>query len=249
MVLRLNPLRVKVVRVFESYNYEENQDLQDYDYEYENSRYKYEIFDSETWEWKPQKDLLSPFSESLLPKQMGAILAYGGLHWLTMSGKNMLSFFEDKQSWELVPLPETETEDALFSSVRTRLTKDEGKLGVIYEKSHRKGIEMVELWIMKQDCDGKRLWSKKHELNFEACNEQIRDCSVLSFYNPDVVLMTGFGFVIFYNFKTGRFERVELDFRYNYAEDAVFVQTDVEPIHLKVKAEEATNKNNSLGTC
>ncbi|OMO91743.1 hypothetical protein COLO4_18129 [Corchorus olitorius] len=225
MVLGLNPLRFKVVRIFEPYNHdEEKQDL-----------FKYEVFDSEIWEWNPPKDLFLPFS--LLPKKSRGLSVYGGLHWLTMSEKNTLSFFEDY--WVLVPLPESKTEDALFSSVRTRLTKYEGKLGVIYEKSERSGIEMVELWIMKQDCNGKGVWSKKHQLNFEACNneQQNRDCSVLCFYNPDIVLMTGFGFVIFYNFKTGRFKRVELDSIYKYAEDAVFVHTDVEPIIFNLKAQ------------
>ncbi|OMO67231.1 hypothetical protein CCACVL1_20698 [Corchorus capsularis] len=210
---------------------------------------RYEIFDSETWEWKPPKDIKLPFYESL---QFCAVSAYGGLHWLTMSGKNMLSFYEDKESWELSLLKPESPVLSKFSCVGTRLTKYQGKLGVIYEKSQRSGIEKVELWIMKQCyCNRKRVWSKEHELNFEACNNeqvQIRDCSVLCFYNPDVVLMTGFGFVIFYNFKTSRFERVQLGSRYTYARDVVFLHTDVEPINLKVKLELTCSPCSKIGT-
>ena len=84
-----------------------------------------------------------------------------------------------------------------------------------------------------KDYFGEKLWTKRHTVNLEAFNKEIGHSSADSFYNADTLLMIGLFSAIFYNFKNGQFDRLELELKHSYPESAFFVQTDYKPIQLR----------------
>ena len=140
---------------------------------------------------------------------------------------NILSFNQDKESWELISLPDSLCGREHWYPVN--LAEYEGKLALI---CMRRDIDSVEFWIMK-DYYGKKLWSKRHSVNLTAFNKEFGHSSAVSFYNADTLLMTRWYTAIFYNFKNGQFDRFELPLKHKYPESAFFVQTDYVPVQLR----------------
>ena len=228
MVLRSDPLRFKIVQLSDGEYKDSELDLDYSEPELDDyKRFHSEIFDSDSWAWKQLDDLMLSYNEFFNSKP--AISAYNGLHWLTCNGdkNNILSFNQDKESWELISLPDSLCGREHWYPVN--LAEYEGKLALIYM---RRDIDSVEVWIMK-DYYGEKLWSKRHSVNLTAFNKEVGHSSAVSFYNADTLLMTGWYTAIFYNFKNGQFDRFELPLRHKYPESAYFVQTDYVPVQLR----------------
>ncbi|XP_022752202.1 F-box protein At5g49610-like [Durio zibethinus] len=222
--LRSDPLLFKIVRLSDGENRDSESETElDYDYKH----FQCEIFNSNTWAWKRLNDLMLSYDEYFNTKP--AISAYGGLHWLTSNKdkNNILSFHENKESWELVPLPDSLCQIDYKYSVN--LAQYEGKLALICVRCDS---DLLELWIIK-DFYGKKLWTKRFTVNLQAFKEEIGHSSAYSFYNKDTLLMTEAFGTIFYNFKNGQYDRLKLGSKHMNIESAFFVQTNYEPIQLR----------------
>ncbi|XVF88865.1 hypothetical protein PTKIN_Ptkin19aG0084900 [Pterospermum kingtungense] len=229
VVIRSDPLQFKIIRLSDGHEYSNSElDLEDSIPKIPGyKRFHCELFDSSTWSWNRLNDVILPWDEFFNTKP--AISAYGGLHWLTSNKEknNILSFYADQESWELVSLPDSLCQRGQWNSVN--LAECEGKLTLICVKPE---FDFVELWIMK-DFFGERVWSKRHTVNLKAFNQENGHSSANSFYNADTLLMIGIYIAIFYNFKNGRFDRLELDLKHTYPNSTFFVQTNYEPIQLR----------------
>ncbi|EOY30312.1 F-box associated ubiquitination effector family protein, putative [Theobroma cacao] len=227
LVIGSDPLRFKLVRLSDPEPKEAELESEYSEPELDNyRRYPCEIFDSEIWAWKQLDDVMLSYDEFF---DLGhAISAYGGLHWLTSTGdkKNILSFNEDKESWESVSLPESFCHGDHCYHVN--LAEYEGKLALIYQRPE---IPLLELWVMK-DYYGK-LWSKKHRVNLADFCKENGFYSAYTLYNADMIFMQGYYTAIFYNFKNGQFDRLRLPSTHMFSESAFFFQTDYEPIILR----------------
>ncbi|XP_022728888.1 uncharacterized protein LOC111284494 [Durio zibethinus] len=226
VVLRSDPLRFKIVRLSDGeYNDSELElenskpEVDDYDYK----RFQVEIFDSKIWAWEQLDDLMLSYDEFFNSKP--AVSAYGGLHWLTSNKEknNILSFYEDTESWELVSLPNALWERYWYS---VNLTEYEGKLAFICVSP-----DFIELWV--QNYYGEKFWTKRDSINLKSFNQKIGHSSANSFYNADILFMNSLFSAIFYNFKTGQFNRLELPLKHMHIDSAFFIQTDSKPIRFR----------------
>ncbi|GKV49710.1 hypothetical protein SLEP1_g56445 [Rubroshorea leprosula] len=222
IVLRLNPLRFKIVRFSKP---EPEHDLM---FDAYPSTLQCEIFYSRDWSWKQSVKVKLPFYERLGLKP--AISVSNQLHWLT-SERNVFSFDMEKERWELFPLPNPLCESEHCNYVE--IVEYEGKLGSIFMKEGHG----VEIWIM--DEHSKKEWRKRHVMDMEYLEREESKSCAEAFYNSDVALIKGFYKVIFYKFKNGHCDVVRLE-EQMFASQVFFFQSDWEPTDLRGKKQSSS---------
>ncbi|CAI0627832.1 unnamed protein product [Linum tenue] len=194
IVLRSHPLRFKLVRLSNSTHSHRN-----------NNELRCEVFDSERWSWKKQRQLdidhnvqlplLGDEEEYLEPEP--PVAAGGSLHWLT--SRNRVSAFcgDTDEAWECFPLPREIREKGRYEGAM-QLAEYEGKLGAMFT-GWESGV--MELWVLERSCGGgEKRWEERLRLDLK---ERVA-VRVLGFCDADtVVLERRDGGVAVWEFRVG----------------------------------------------
>ncbi|GMI97794.1 hypothetical protein like AT1G64295 [Hibiscus trionum] len=133
------------------------------------------IFDSDIWAWKQLDDLNLPDFQSLQDYKH-AISVCGRLYWITLiqDEYNILSFDQDKESWELNLVPDS-CKNRLRHEIK--LAVYGGKVAIV---GKRRDTETVEVWVLRAKC-----WNKLQTiLNLE----NLKHPGLVFLSNADAVL-------------------------------------------------------------
>lgn len=218
MVLRLDPLRYKIIRLSEPSQFRNLNGKHANE-----SSLRCEVFDSESWGWKQLEEMYLPFGEIL--KSKPAISACGAFHWLT-SKKNILAFNADDETWTMLSVPDVVNDESYY----LQLAEYRGKLACLCEERGKE--DCFELWVMEDYC-GKKLWNKKLTVSTKPLQRAERFVNIEALYNAETALVSGYDRVYFYRFKDGCFDPVMLN--NSVCGQGIFpFQSDLEPCNLRI---------------
>ncbi|KAH9648399.1 F-box associated ubiquitination effector family protein [Citrus sinensis] len=173
MVLRLDPLRYKIIRLSEPSHLRNLNRKHAYEH-----CFCCEVFDSERWAWRQLEEMYLPYDEVLTSKP--AISACGAFHWLT-SEKNILAFNADDETWTMLSVPDAVNNKSYY----LQLAGYQGKLACLRKERGRE--DCFELWVM-EDYFGKKLWNKKHTVSTKPLQIEERFVSPEALYNAENAL-------------------------------------------------------------
>ncbi|KAF5737721.1 hypothetical protein HS088_TW13G00610 [Tripterygium wilfordii] len=210
LVLRLNPLRFKIVR-FSNAKYVVSVDR-------ECCRLRCEIFDSEIWVWKQLEDIRLPYNEMLIASTPG-VPVHGMIHWIT-SENNIFSYDVNEETWTVFAMPEQTNPRS-----NKQLVEYQGRLALICMVKE----DFMDLWVV-EDYENK-VWKKRQSIETKVLRSELRSFHPASFYNADIALMKGIFKLMFYKFKTGSFDAVKLE-NHMYPEGVFPIRSDLEPCDL-----------------
>ncbi|GMI97829.1 hypothetical protein HRI_003452200 [Hibiscus trionum] len=227
MVLTSNPLRFKILRLHTHI------DLR---------TLCCAIFYSDIWGWKQLDDFNIPDPERLF-LFMDATSACGRLHWVTnILGKDkyrMLSFDQDKESWESISVPDACSNLLVY---RIILAVYQGKLAIM---GHIRDTATVEVWVMRNNSEYK-WWEKIFTFNQDCLRKQQPTATLVSFCDAHTVLVWEcsrgeYSRAVFYNFNNGQstihnlnnFKSYPFNMFSRYLESVYFLHADYEPVQFK----------------
>ncbi|KAK9181284.1 hypothetical protein WN944_024421 [Citrus x changshan-huyou] len=219
MVLRLDPLRYKIIRLSEPSHLRNLNRKHAYEH-----CFRCEVFDSERWAWRQLEEMYLPYDEVLTSKP--AISACGAFHWLT-SEKNILAFNADDETWTMLSVPDAVNNKSYY----LQLAGYQGKLACLRKERGRE--DCFELWVM-EDYFGKKLWNKKHTVSTKPLQIEERFVSPEALYNAENALVRSYyDRVYFYKFTDGSFDAVKL--KNGHYDQGIFpFQSDFEPSNLRI---------------
>ncbi|KAB2618340.1 F-box protein [Pyrus ussuriensis x Pyrus communis] len=199
VVLSSKPLRYKIIQIsrarYPFFKVKSTQYL----------KWRFEVFDSNTWEWRQLKDVSLPYSICLYGFNRRYISVCGGFYWRLADNKIFAFHYEDdKESWELFDLPQPVRDCEGLSY--NRLVEYQGRLGLIciYRES-------MDQWVMEDH--EKKVWRKIRRLSMEGLKEVEGYCPPpVAFYSSDIALVKGHEKLIFYNFRDSSSNVVRLGF-------------------------------------
>ncbi|XP_052181830.1 F-box protein At5g49610-like [Diospyros lotus] len=221
-VLRSDPLRFKILRLCKNYR---SSSCHYY------NNFQCEIFDSDTWAWREQDDVLLPPDAVLLGGEPAAAAA-GAVHWL-MSNNHVFAFDMDKESYSVFPLPKpVVAEEDEFRFRAKQLAVYKGRLAFICGAAGHE--DDLKVWEM-EDYYKKRAWTRREALSvraLRAAGVDVPEPRCVGFCNADVAVVKGVGSVIFYRFGDASFSEVKLNHHLGPRQVFPF-RSDSDPIVFK----------------
>ncbi|GMY35979.1 F-box protein At5g49610-like [Fagus crenata] len=181
-----------------------------------------EIFYSKTWAWKKLEKLV------LLPHLVflgfqPAVSACGSLHWL-LTDHTVFAFHGDTESWTIFDIPFPLCSTKYFDHMK--LVEYKGQLGMICVPTNGH----IQLWVMEDYST--KIWSKRNTaLDIETLVRMGCNSCPGTIFSSDILLMTGFYRVIYYNFDRCKSKVCKL--RFDNLSAIYPFQSDFEPVNLK----------------
>ncbi|XP_015081578.1 uncharacterized protein LOC107025307 [Solanum pennellii] len=193
IVLKSNPLHFKIIRLSSPRTCYHHYRVLGKDY------YRREVFDSENWKWKQEKDLLVP---ELLCFDMfaPAVHATGLVYFKLRDDQVMALDYNGEEAFPRFSLPNQafDYEDYRYN----QLVEYNGKLGFTCLSPRGIGVWVFE----NENC----VWELKKEVGIESIKEVTNFPSPSGIYNADIALMKDYYKVYFYKLQDKSFNESAL---------------------------------------
>ncbi|CAH8382568.1 unnamed protein product [Eruca vesicaria subsp. sativa] len=167
----------------------------------ENKRYNFsftlvcEVFDSDSFAWKRLDNVELTEEDLLVTRMSNPVASYGFLHWLTTSN-NVFRFCFKTNSWSFFPVPEN-----LASDNSLKLTRYDGKVGVISSARSKEGVDYQEIWVLESSLGNS--WVNVKEIKSIGLEP-------VGFSSNDVVTLAGLDGICSYNMNNGKSQKLKI---------------------------------------
>ncbi|KAK6785520.1 hypothetical protein RDI58_018975 [Solanum bulbocastanum] len=216
IVLKSNPLHFKIIRLSSPRTSYHHYRVLGKDY------YRREVFDSEHWKWKQEKDLLVP--EFLCFDMFAPAVNASGLVYFKLRDDLVMALdYNGEEAFPRFSLPNQafDYEDYRYN----QLVEYNGKLGFICLSPRGIG-----LWVFENE---NHVWELKQEVGIESIKEMTNFPTPSGIYNAGIALMKDYYKVYFYKLQDKSFNEVKLN-KCRGVQEVFPFRSDLEPVDLSM---------------